>query len=293
MKPPPLVYHRSESVADAVDALARYGADAAVLAGGQSLVPMLNLRLARPSALVDVFHLHELRYLRGDGGGLRVGANTTQRTLETASTEALHGFEVLREAVRWVGHYPTRTRGTVGGSIAHADPAAELPLLAVLLDAEVGLTGSDGDRWVPAAAFFQGYMTTARAPDELVVELRIPPLEGAATFTEHARRHGDFGIVLAGATLVMDGAVCRSARIALGGVASVPLRFPDVEQQLEGRHLDDETVDEAVALVATSLDPPADGQFTAAYRRQLAAALVRRCLRTLRPPAAARADGPR
>lgn len=282
MKPPPCAYHRSLSVADALDALGRYGDDAAVLAGGQSLVPMLSLRLARPSALIDVFDVEELRYLRGDAEGLRIGANTTQRTLETAAPTTLDGFEVIREAVRWVGHYPIRTRGTVGGSLAHADPAAELPLLAVLLDAHVVLRGPQGDRTLPAADFFQGFLSTARASDELVIELRIPRVHGFATFTEHARRHGDFGIVLAGATLAADGPVCRSARIALGGVAPAPLRFPDVERQLQGARLDDEAVDEAAERIASSLDPPTDSQGTAAYRRQLAAALVRRCLHQLR-----------
>lgn len=282
MKPHPFTYHRSRSVADAIEALTAYGDDTAVLAGGQSLVPMLNMRLARPTALIDVFDLETLRYIRRDDLGLHIGANTTQWMLETATPEALAGYEVIREAVKWIGHYPIRTRGTVGGSLAHADPAAELPLLAVLLGAHVGLRGQQGDRWVTAESFFRGFMSTARTPDELVVGVRIPPLDGAATFAEHARRHGDFGIVLAGATLRTDGLVCRSARIALGGVASVPLRFPDVERQLQGADLDDETLEGAAQMVRASLDPPTDVHVTAAYRRQLAAALVRQCLHELR-----------
>jgi aerobic carbon-monoxide dehydrogenase medium subunit len=282
MKPPPFEYRRCASVTDALDALAAHGDDAVVLAGGQSLVPMLNLRLAQPALLLDIFHCDELRFVGTGGPGLTLGATTTQRAVETAEPGVLTGFEVLREAATWVGHYPIRTRGTVGGSVAHADPAAEWPLVAATLDAEMRLVRAGGERWVPAASFFRGFFETAREDDELLTEIRFPSTPDAAVITEHARRDGDFGIVLVAAAARFDGTRIRAVNMALGGVDSVPRRLPGVERSLAGATLDEATIDAASHDAAAAIDPPTDAQATAAYRTTLTRNLVRRCLQRLR-----------
>lgn len=281
MKPARFAYQRVSSVTEAVQILAERGTDATLLAGGQSLVPMMNLRLSAPSMLVDVFHLQELRYMHRTSDALRVGAMTTQRQLETAHDGELDGFGILREAASWVGHYPIRTRATIGGSIAHADPAAEMPLLAVLLDAELVLAGRSEMRSVPAAQFFEGFFTTARRPHEMLVEIRFPRPVGQAALVEHARRRGDFGLVLVAAVLDYDGEICRSARLAVGGVGAVPLRLHAIERELIGRHLDNSVIRDAAGAVGEAINWKADAHVTAAYRRELAVSLVRHCLRRL------------
>ena len=198
MKPAPFAYHRAHSVDEAVALLAELGDEAKILAGGLSLVPMMNFRLARPAFLVDVSRIGGLSYLRADPAdgqetALRVGALTTHRTVETTCDPAvLKNFGVLPRSARWIGHYPIRSRGTFGGSIAHADPASEWCLLAVLLGARVVLTGPDGPRTVPAAEFFEGYYSTAAGPDEMITELWFPAPAPNAVLTEFAHRQGDF-----------------------------------------------------------------------------------------------------
>src|SRR5713226_7838525 len=193
VKPAPFAYYRAHSVAEAIALLAELGDEAKILAGGLSLVPMMNFRLARPSALVDVTRIPGLSYLRADGDGPRVGSLTTHRAIEMTTDPAVLGnFGVLPRAARWIGHYPIRSRGTFGGSIAHADPASEWCLLAVLLGAQVVLRGPDGQRTVPAAEFLQGYYTTAGAPDEMITEVWFPRPEGRAVLHEFAQRAGDF-----------------------------------------------------------------------------------------------------
>ena len=202
MKPAPFAYHRAHSVGEAVALLVELGDEAKILAGGLSLVPMMNFRLARPSALIDVTRVQDLSYLRADGGGLRIGALTTHRTVETSRDPAVTGnFGVLPRSAHWIGHYPIRSRGTFGGSIAHADPASEWCLLAVLLGAQVVLTGPGGRRDVPAAEFFQGYYTTVASPDEMITELWFPRPEPHAVLTEFAPRQGDFAVVAAAVAL--------------------------------------------------------------------------------------------
>jgi len=198
VKPAPFAYHRAHSVGETVALLAELGDEAKILAGGLSLVPMMNFRLARPSALIDVTKIVGLSYLRADGDGLRIGALTTHRTVETSRDPAVTGnFGVLPRSARWIGHYPIRSRGTFGGSIAHADPASEWCLLAILLGARVVLTGPGGRRDVPAAEFFQGYYTTVANPDEMITELWFPRPEPHAVLTEFAPRQGDFAVVAA------------------------------------------------------------------------------------------------
>jgi carbon-monoxide dehydrogenase medium subunit len=227
VKPAAFAYHRVDTVDEAVDRLGQLGDDAKVLAGGQSLAPMMNFRLARPSALVDITRIPALRYLYREGPALRVGALTTHHAVETSSDPGVaDGYGILRRAAKYVGHYPIRTRGTFGGAVAHADPAAEWPMLALLLDAEIVALGPQGERAIPAAEFFQGFMTTALAPDELLTEVRFPAPPARAAIQEFARRAGDFAIVAAVAAVELDGdagerPVCRSARVVLGGAGSV------------------------------------------------------------------------
>ena len=277
MKPAPFAYHRAHSVGEAVALLADLGDEAKILAGGLSLVPMMNFRLARPSALIDVTRVEGLSYLRAGRDGLRIGALTTHRTVETTRDQAvLSGYGVLPRAARWIGHYPIRSRGTFGGSIAHADPASEWCLLAVLLDAQVVLTGPAGHREVPAAEFFQGYYTTAASPDEMITEVWFPRPEPHAVLTEFAPRQGDFAVVAAAVATDVAGGVCRSGRVVLGGVGPQPV-------QVETRTLAEQPAGPGTwqamgEQAASQVDPPDDTHGTSGYRRRLTATLVCRAL---------------
>ncbi len=206
MKPAAFEYRRASTVAEAVDQLTQLGDDAKLLAGGQSLVAMMNFRLVRPSALVDVKGIPDLQYVESDGRGLRIGALTPHRWVEVMENpRVLEDFSVLKRAARWVGHYPIRTLGTFGGSIAHADPSSEWCILATLLDAEVAAVGPGGERVIPASEFFQGFFMTALEPDEMVVEVRFPEPAPHAALQEYARRAGDYGIVVAAVSLKVEG----------------------------------------------------------------------------------------
>ena len=213
MKPAPFAYHRAHSVAEAVALLAELGDEAKILAGGLSLVPMMNFRLARPAALVDVTRIEGLSYLKADPqDGLRIGALTTHRAVETSrDPDVLAGFGVLPRSARWIGHYPIRSRGTFGGSIAHADPASEWCLLAMLLGAQVVLTGPRRQRTLPAAEFFEGYYSTAASLDEMITELWFPRPAPRAVLTEFAQRQGDFAVVAAAVCADIEDGICRSA----------------------------------------------------------------------------------
>ena len=226
MKPAAFEYRRATAVEDAVDQLTELGDEAKLLAGGQSLVPMMNFRLVRPSALVDVAGIPDLQYLEPhDDRGLKIGALTPHRWVEEMEdAELLEGVSILKRAARWVGHYPIRTLGTFGGSIAHGDPSAEWCMLATLLDAEIVAVGPEGERVISASDFFHGFFMTALEPDEMIVEVRFPEPAPNAALQEFARRAGDYAIVAAAVTLELDDGECRSARVVLGGVADVPLR---------------------------------------------------------------------
>jgi CO/xanthine dehydrogenase FAD-binding subunit len=229
MKPAPFQYRAARSVADA---LARLGeADAKALAGGQSLVPLLNFRLARPAVLVDLNPIGELAYLRRSGGVLRIGALTRQATLER-SPVVQAGWPLLQQAVRMVGHPAIRTRGTIGGSVAHADPSAELPVALTALNATFHLRSAGGERTVDAAELFRGPMTTTIASDELLTEIEVPspPAGARMAFVEHARTHGDFAI--AGAAVVL--APGEHVAIVLLGAGATPVRAGAAEQALLG-----------------------------------------------------------
>lgn len=285
MKPAPFRYEKAQALDHALELLTEHGEDAKLLAGGQSLVALMNLRLAQPEVLIDIDGLPGLSYVLptaapSNGSGLRIGTLTRHRQLERHPT-VLDGFELLPQAARFVGHYPVRTRGTFGGSIAHADPAAEWVLLATLLDGNIVIVSSSGRRTVPAASFFQGFLTTDLEPDEMVVEVRFSRGVARSAITEHARRHGDFAVVSAAVGFDLDdqGQV-RDSRLALGGVASSAVRLTAAATALDGHLPSAAVIDEVAQIGAEEIDdPPSDAHGDAAYRRQLARTLLRRALR--------------
>ena len=284
MKPAPFSYYRTRSVPETVARLAELGDEAKILAGGQSLVPMMNFRLARPAALVDVTRIPGLEYLRAGPDGLRIGALTRHRTVELCRDPAvLDGFGVLPRSARWIGHYPIRARGTFGGSIAHADPAAEWCLLAVLLDANVVLTGPSGTRAIPVSEFFEGFYTTTAEPGEMLTELHFPRPARRAALTEFSQRQGDFAVVAAAVSVDLGesgppgpAAAVQEIRVVLGGVG--PLPFVVDTRDLAGQPPTAATWRAAGDLAAAQIDPPADGHGGPGYRKRLAATLVERAL---------------
>ena len=278
MKPAPFAYHRAHSVAEAVALLAELGDEAKILAGGLSLVPMMNFRLARPTALVDVTRIEGLSYLTTDRrDGLRIGALTTHRAVETSrDPDVLAGFGVLPRSARWIGHYPIRSRGTFGGSIAHADPASEWCLLAVLLGAQVVLAGPQRQRTLPAAEFFEGYYTTAASPDEMITELWFPRPAPRAVLTEFAQRQGDFAVVASAVCADIEGGICRRARVVLGGVGPLPVEVN--ADALSGQPATGDTWQAMGEHAASQVDPPEDTHGSGEFRRRLTATLVSRAL---------------
>jgi carbon-monoxide dehydrogenase medium subunit len=280
MKLPPFEYEAPTTVAEAVDLLAEHGDEASVLAGGQSLIPLLALRLARPAVLIDVNGIDELSGVSVIDGRVAIGAMTREYVAEESGTVA-DTLPLLAAALPLIGHEAIRSRGTIGGSLAHADPAAELPAVARALDAEFVVRGPSGMRVIPAAQWFEGYLTTARRPDELLVEVRFPAAgpDTEASFEEVARRHGDFAIVGLAASLVMSGGVIGEARLAFAGVSDVPVRATAAEDLLAGETPSEELFDEAARRATEDLDPPGDLHGSPDYRKTVAAAVVRRGLR--------------
>jgi carbon-monoxide dehydrogenase medium subunit len=283
MKLPSVEYEAPTTVEEAVGLLAEHQDEASVLAGGQSLIPLLALRLARPAVLVDINGVAELSGMSRVNGWLAIGAMTREYMAEESAAVA-QAVPLLAAALPLIGHEAIRNRGTIGGSLAHADPAGELPAVARALDAEfVVRSAAETARVVAAADWFEGYLATARRPDEMLTEVRFPvaaPGTGAA-FEEVARRHGDFAIVglAAQLTLTEDG-VISDARLAFSGVADVPVRAKDAEDLLGGQRPSAELFEEAAAAATAGLDPPADLHGSSEYRKKVAAALVRRGLRT-------------
>ncbi|WP_327674373.1 MULTISPECIES: xanthine dehydrogenase family protein subunit M [unclassified Streptomyces] len=274
MKPAPFGYHRARDIDGATRLLAELGDDAKVIAGGQSLVAMMNFRLARPGHLVDIGGLRELDGMHRDAtGALRIGALTTHHTVESDPEGVLgREFAVLREAMRWIGHLPIRTRGTIGGSIAHADATAEWCLLALALRAEFVARGPRGERRVAAGDFFLGYYTSVLDPDELLVEVVFPRPAPHAALTEFAERQGDFALVSAAVDLdVTDGSV-HGGRVALGGVAASVVRVPEAEAVLAAGG----TFADCAEAAADAVEPPSDASGSAHYRKQLVRTLVLR-----------------
>ncbi len=279
MKPAPFSYHRARSADEAVSLLAERGDDAKLLAGGQSLVAMMNFRLARPAALVDISRLAELRYVGPHDGGLRIGALALHRDLERLTDPGLlAGFGMLPRAARYIGHYAIRAAGTFGGSIAHADPAAEWCMAALLFDAQMVARGPGGERVIPVASFFKGFLETALRPDEMIIEVRLPAPRPGAAICEFARRHGDFAIVAVAAAVDRHGGVCRDARVVLGGVASTVERAAGAEATLIGSSLGADVIAAAAQAAAAATDPPGDIHGSAEYRRHLIQVLAARAI---------------
>ena len=279
VKPAPFEYHAPTTVDEVVGLLHELGDEAKLLAGGQSLIPMLNLRLARFAALIDIGRVASLRRIESANGHVAVGALVRQSTVE-ASGVIGRDVPLLAAATPLIGHFQIRNRGTLGGSIAHADPAAEYPAVALALDAEIDVVGPGGARTVPAATFFEGTWETVLALDEVVVAVRFPVWGGSSGFAveEVARRHGDFAIAgCACGVQIGDGRIGRAA-IALFGVASTPVRAEVAERALVGA--DSAAVDAARIgrLAAEGLHPPDDLHASGALRRRIAAAVVRRAL---------------
>jgi carbon-monoxide dehydrogenase medium subunit len=280
MKLPEVEYEAPTTVAEAIDLLAEHGDEASVLAGGQSLIPLLALRLARPEVLIDINRVDELSGVSAANGHVTIGAMTREYVAEESGTVA-DTLPLLAAALPLIGHEAIRSRGTIGGSLAHADPAAELPAVARALDAEFVVRGPSGTRVIPAAQWFDGYLTTSRRPDELLVEVRFPaagPGTGVS-FEEVARRHGDFAIVGLATSLVLSGGVISDARLAFAGVSDVPVRATAAEDLLAGERPSAELFDEAARRATEDLDPPADLHGSSDYRKTVAAAVVRRGLR--------------
>jgi aerobic carbon-monoxide dehydrogenase medium subunit len=301
MKPARFAYFRPESVDEAVSCLQAGGSDARVLAGGQSLLALMNRRLERPAALVDLGRLSELRYLRHEAGALRIGALTTHHDLETVADPAIRsGFGILPRTARLIGHLPIRTRGTFGGSLAQADPCSQWCLVAVLLDAQITARGPTGTRTIPAGAFFTGTRRPSGVPgaaeqrtalhwDEILVEARFSRPAPTATLVEFSLQEGNLPLVAAAVAVELgpDGRIAF-ARVALAGLADRPIRVVGIEQALRGADPDAAQLCRIGQSAIDELSPPADFRADGQYRKELAATLVMRALRA----SLARAESP-
>lgn len=279
MKPAPFTYHRARSEAEAVALLDGLGEEGRVLAGGQSLVPMMNFRLAQPEHLVDINPIDELAYVRRDNGTVAVGATARQATVEHAE-QVWKALPLLAEALKVVAHPPIRHRGTVVGSVAHADPAAEMPAVALATDAELSVSSASGTRTVAAEEFFLGPFETVLGDGELLSEVRFPvaPPDTGQAFVEYARRHGDFAIAGAAVSVTLDGPTVLHASIALCAVGPRPVRAVASEQLLRGARISDELVVEAAQAAIEGLHPGADIHGGSDYRVGVARAQVRKAL---------------
>ena len=279
MKPPAFDYIAADSIAMAVEALAQAGDDAKIIAGGQSLVPMLNFRMLRPSVLVDINRIAGLDVIDETSDAIRIGALTRHYQLETSPLIA-RNLPVLSCAMTHVAHLAIRNRGTIGGSLAHADPAAELPMMALLLDAELRIASAAGERTVAARDFFLGALTVDLGSGEVITEIALPklPLRAGWGFEEVARRHGDFALAAVAATLTVSGGAIEQARIALTGVGATPLRAAEAEGLLVGRALEPDLVSRVMGAVRATVEPETDLHASSDYRRHLAGVLTGRAL---------------
>lgn len=283
MKPARFDYHDPGTLEEALALLRQHGDDAKLLAGGQSLIPMLNMRLARPAVLIDLNRVAGLAYVREEGDWLDIGAMTRHAEVERSEPVARRQ-PLLAEAMRHIGHVQIRNRGTIGGSLVHADPSAELPAVMLALDAVLVAAGAGGAvREIPAAAFFLMYFTTCLRPDEILTEIRVPALAPRTgwAFAEMARRGGDFALVGVACTLTLaaDGTVA-GARLGLTGVGMTPVRAASAEAMLVGHAPSNERFKEAAEAAAGGIIPDDDIHATAVYRQELARVLTERALHT-------------
>jgi len=281
MKPAQFDYFAPTCLAQALELLEEHGDDAKVLAGGQSLMPMLNMRLARPNVVIDINRIPDLDYISPTPiGGLAIGALTRQRTVEKSDL-VKERIPVLAAAVPSIGHFQIRNRGTMGGSISHADPAAELPAICLALDGELVLSSASNQRVLKAEDFFLAPLTTAIGPGELLTEIRLPARsqEWKWGFQEVCRRQGDFAMVGAVSLLQMDGGgVCQSACITMFGVGGTPLRIGRAEEALLGNRISDGALQDVSRIVSEELDPDSDIHASAAYRKEVGGVIARRTL---------------
>ena len=281
MKPAAFAYHPMKTLAETTALLAELGDEGRILAGGQSLVPLMNFRLAQPSHIVDINGVTELAYIRRSGDRIAIGALARQAQVER-SDDVRRDVPLLAEALTWVAHPPIRHRGTVVGSIAHADPAAELPAVALALAAQITIASAGGSRTVPAEEFFVGPFSTVVGAGELVTEVTFPvaPPGSGHAFVEFARRHGDFAIAGAAVTLTLDGGTVGDARIVLCGVGPIPLRARGAEDTLRGAVPDESVVAAAADAAVDGLEPSADIHGGSAYRVRVARAQVLKAIST-------------
>jgi len=279
MKPAKFDYHCPATVDEAIALLQQYQGEARVLAGGQSLVPMMNFRLATPAAIIDLNRIPGLDKIEVADGTVRIGAMARQRRLEFAPVVA-EKLPLLNEALRWIGHLPTRTRGTIGGSIAHADPAAEIPMVLQALAGEVVVRGPQGERRIAAPDLFVAPLTTALEPDEILTEVRFPVMPPGAVHAieEFARRKGDFAIAAIAVMLLRDGERCTTAHLATAGIGPVPVRLREAETILEEGGLGEKVVAAAAQRAAELVEPMADHNASADFRRHLTGVLTRRAI---------------
>ncbi|HEY7519118.1 MAG TPA: xanthine dehydrogenase family protein subunit M [Methylomirabilota bacterium] len=292
MKPPRFDYLLPRTLDEALGLLAQHGEEAKVLAGGQSLVPLLNFRLIRPTYLVDLNDIPGLDGIRVDDGHLAIGAMTRQRAAET-SPIVRERCPLLAEAMPQIGHVQIRNRGTIGGSLAHADPAGELPAVVAALDGELLLRSRRGERRLKPSQFFVGYLSTATAPDELLVEARVPvsPPRTGTAFMEVSRRHGDFALVGVAATVTVDGGgVCTGCAIAVTGVGPTPVVAGEAAGALVGVKPTADVLAEVGRRVSSALAPDSDLHASADYRKHLAGVLTRRALARAAERAGGRPD---
>ncbi|MGB8105712.1 MAG: xanthine dehydrogenase family protein subunit M, partial [Pseudolabrys sp.] len=279
MKPAAFDYVIADSIDMAVASLADGGGDAKIIAGGQSLVPMLNFRLLRPSVLIDINRIGDLAFIEEAGKKIRIGALTRHYQLETSPVIARH-LPVLASAMTHVAHLAIRNRGTIGGSLSHADPAAELPMMALLLDAELHIASASGKRTIAARDFLVGALTVDLARDDIVTEIvlpKLPPKTGWG-FEEVARRTGDFALAAAAATLTLSAGVISQARIALTGVGATPVRAAEAEALLVGQALEPGLIDRIIDAVRAAIEPDTDLHASSDYRRHLAGVLAGRAV---------------
>lgn len=282
MKAAPFDYVRPVSLEHALGLLDQHGPDAKLIAGGQSLVPMMAMRLARPAILVDIDRLDTLRGIAAGPAAVITGATTRQRALQESAALG-RAVPLIGAALHWVGHVQTRNRGTVGGSLVHADPSAELPLVATVLDARIHLySKAEGVRRIPASEFFSGPMFTITGENECVTEIEWPVWHGdgvACAFEETAIRHGDFAIAAATCQLQVDAdGICRRAALGLGGMAGTPLAFPDLAETLIGHRIASALAREVAEAAVARSDPGSDLQADPDYRRHIATVLLTRVI---------------
>src|SRR5438876_11498800 len=282
MKPPRFEYFAPRTLDEALGLLAGHGDRAKLLAGGQSLIPLLNFRLAHPEALIDINRITDLAGIRADDGGVAMGALTRQHAVERSEVIRAR-VPIVAEACRLIGHLPIRHRGTIGGNLAHADPASELPAVMLALEAQLTVASTKGTRTLPADRFFLGPLSTALQPDEMLTEIRVPglPARTGGAFVEMARRAGDYAMVGVAALVTLDASGrCRRARVALCGVGPTPIRAGAAEDALVGQAPAGAALDEAAARAAAATSPPSDLHGSADFRRKLARHFARLAIAT-------------